>query len=200
MYIFNKECQDQSVTQGHKTPQSFELLSEQEFEAIGPYVSSLPEKVLDLGCGLGRMSIYLNWKFQSEKTKYYLADTTAFTNNGRKGWNPIDTWYSDLELTKQFCELNGLKNFELVDILKGELEKLENIDFVFSFMAVGYHNPVENYIDILKKITKKDALMIFGVRRYHYEDGATDDFLKQFSFCAHHPTGHKKERLLVLRW
>lgn len=128
-----------------------------------------------------------------------MADTSTVSVNSKMyGWNPGDNWYNDLNLTKEFCELNGLKNFTIIDLKNEDLSKLKNIDLVYSFMAVGFHYPIEDYLTILKQIMNKDGLMIFGVRKGIYED---NPILSKFSFNSFHDIPcNKKERVLVLKW
>ena len=64
-------------------------LSISEYSAIEKYIKK-PKIILDLGCGLGRMSIFLNWKLQDPDIHYILADGTCNEKPTKikYGWNP----------------------------------------------------------------------------------------------------------------
>lgn len=199
MFIFNdkfKKLITTQVTTVKEDLEEYTKLSEIEYEVIKLYLDPYPKTVLELGCGLGRMSIFLNKKHPGN-TKYYLADRSEFTKQKEMyGWNP-KTWYNDLTQTKEFCELNDLTNFELIDLSMDGLERLKDIDLVFSVMSVGFHYPIEDYLGILKKIISKDGLMMFGVRSGVYEKSSMLNTFKVVNF--HDIPSNKKEKLLVLK-
>ena len=56
-----------------------------------------------------------------------------------------------------------------------------NIDLVVSVLSVGFHYPIEDYIEVLKDITTKNAILVFGVRRGVY---SVDSFKGQFENIA----------------
>jgi len=199
MYTFNDKFEELiklQITTTVKDMSFYTALSEDEYSVIDNYLSPYPKKVLELWCGLGRMSICLNKKNPGD-TRYYLADSSKIMPE-KYGWNPGNVWYNDLNLTKEFCDLNGLKNFKIIDLLKEDLSKLKNIDLVCSFMAVGFHYPIENYLTVLKQIMSKDGLMVFGVRKGVYENS---EMLSNFySNSFHDIPNNSKERILVLKW
>ena len=200
MFIFNdkfKKLIALQITTAIQDMGPYTTLSENEYSVISRYLYPYPKNILDLGCGLGRMSIFLNKKRPSD-SKYYLADSSEVPESAAAyGWNPGDSWYNDLNLTKEFCELNGLNNFEIIDLKSGGLHKLENIDLVFSFLAVGFHYPIESYLAVLKQIMAKDGLMIFGVRRGVYENST---ILSKFDFVSFNDIPNsEKERVLILK-
>jgi len=145
-------------------------MCESEFETFKEHIKR-PKVVLDLGCGLGRMSIYMNWILNDSDTHYILCDSTnKDVVSISYGWKPQYSFYSNLEKAEQLCKLNGLVNFEVIDIKS--LSKLKNIDLVMSFLSVGFHYPIEDYIDTLMDITTQDCEMIFGVRKGKYNENS----------------------------
>ena len=122
-------------------------------------------KILDLGCGLGRNSVIFS-KFVDGH--YILADSNG--DSSYPGWRgDVKEYYNDLELTKTFVEANGLTNYEIFDLEHRELEELEDIDFVFSFLAAGYHFPISQYINRLLDIATPNCLFAFSIRDSAYD-------------------------------
>ena len=157
------------VTQIEKDSDFYETMSESEYKTIATRIKQ-PKKILELGCGLGRMSVFLNWMLRDDKAQYILADSTPdrIPEKVRYGWDPDSGFYNDLAETFDFCRLNGLNNFETFDLKEHKLEKLSNIDLVMSFLSVGFHYPIEMYMDTLYEITSPSCMMVFGVRRGKY--------------------------------
>ena len=128
------------------------------------------QKIVDLGCGLGRSSIFLKNMFPLNESIFYLCDFNGKEfDKTRPCGNHIggNIPYNDLKLTRIFAEKNDLTNTEFVDLSKGEIFNLDNIDLVFSFHCVGYHWDIFNSFieNNLEEITSDNSLLIFGIRK-----------------------------------
>jgi len=197
-FLFSEECvryANAQVTQSADDLSYFEKLSNSEYNAIKNCIDN-PRRILDLGCGLGRMSVFLNSKLKN-KAKYFLADSSQEVEKVKYGWNPKPAFYNDLSLTKTFCEMNNLSNFQIIDLKYGNLLDLKDIDLVMSFMSVGFHYPIEDYLEDLLKITSSDCIMIFGIRENKY----TEDEFKTFFNSVEIQNNEigVKEKLLILK-
>lgn len=162
---FNKEILDIAklqVSQLRKGDIDFyDKLSVCEYETFKHYIGK-PKKILELGCGLGRMSVYLNKQLDYDP-KFILADFDDVSKKIKYGWNPGKSFYNKLNLTNKFCLMNGLINFETFDLSKNDILKLKDIDLIISVMSVGFHYPIEQYMEKLLKICNGN--IIFGIRK-----------------------------------
>lgn len=168
------------VTQINKEDLSFyDKLSLSEYRAIKKYLPKAPKNVLDLGCGLGRMAIFLNMKYNDDNIHYILADGNCDkAEKPQYGWNPQSNFYNNLSLTKDFSEYNGLKNYEILDLSNDTLDKLKNIDVIMSFLSVGFHYPIKPYLESLMKISSSDCIFIFGARKKVYKGKEFNKYMK----------------------
>ena len=92
------------------------------------------------------MSVFANWKLNDDQVHFILADANEVTNkNNISGWNPGRDFYNDMQSTKAFCGENGLKNITLFDINKDDVNDIGKVDLLFSFLAVGFHFPIEEW-------------------------------------------------------
>jgi hypothetical protein len=170
-----------------------------EYEIIKDFIKS-PKQVLDLGCGLGRMSVFINSQLQDSSIHYILADSTEVKGKPSYGWNK-GGFYNDLSLTRDFAIEHGLKNFEILDICKEGITTLKNIDLVVSFLAAGFHFPIEDYINDLLKISVREVTMIFGVRRGRYIKSSFSSYFRSTKLFPNFvKLGNKrtKEDILIL--
>lgn len=171
-----------------------------EYNLFKDYIKS-PTTVLELGCGLGRMSIFLNSELKNEDIHYILADSTFDNNSPEYGWKANKGYYNDLELTRKFSERHGLTNFEVIDLEKDNFDKFKEVDLVMSFLSVGFHYPVEDYVDNIMKISSNNCICIFGVRRNKYSEKYFEDYFNDIKlienkFCFN---GKRiKEDILIL--
>lgn len=176
-------------------------LSKVEYRLFKNFIEN-PKNILDLGCGLGRMSIYLNTRLRNPSAHFILADASHVSEEILYGFNKGESYYNDLDLTASFARENGLTNFETFDIRVKDLKALSNIDLVMSFLAVGFHSKIEDYMDDLLQITTSDCTMVFGVRKGKYsktsfKEHFNEVFLVKNRFVA---GGRKiKEDILILK-
>lgn len=139
-----------------------------------------PNIVLDIGCGLGRSSIYFKNSLKLFNTKFYLADFSSkkwesLYNDliSRKlrqvGYFPNNEIlpFTDLNMTKLLCDSNNLTNYEIINLKTPMIYNLRDIDLVYSFNAIGYHLPININIKKyhLMDTTTEDAKFIFGIRK-----------------------------------
>jgi phosphoglycerate dehydrogenase-like enzyme len=148
-----------------------------------------PKKILDLGCGMGRSSIFLKNMLKLNNTKFYFAD---FNENKQypKGKTGIPLGYhtnskpqpfNSLKLTKQFCEMNNLNDLEMINLNTDKVTKLQDLNLIYSFYSVGYHFSIDKAFEKydFQNTTTQDAIFIFGVRKPTFEiDTAKSKYLK----------------------
>src|SRR5665213_3358023 len=111
-----------------------------EFSQFEGHIGA-PKTVLEVGCGLGRGSIFLNHLLHDDDTLFVLADRTGYTSNSG-AFNPeVDEFYNDLELTADFCQQNGIKKFRTFDTEVDDWATLPKADLIFSLCSFGMHVP-----------------------------------------------------------
>jgi len=194
-----KHFADLQITQLVDDPEFYLKMSRSEYKAIRKHIGK-PKKILDLGCGLGRMSVFLNYKLSQEHRRsahFILADVTKESDKIEYGWDPDNSYYNNLDLTAKFAQLHGLSNFRTFNLLTEDLNIHHNIDLVMSYLAVGFHYPIEQYMKTLLNITSYHCVMIFGVRKGQYN---LDDYKKHFSsVLIEKNTIDTREEILVLK-
>ena len=133
-----------------------------------------PEKVIDLGSGIGRASVFFEQYYGWSDTDFYLMDG----DHGDKQLDGIrkdtDGFYNSLECTAEFCKANELKYhilnahqtiFDLNAENKNWHNNLEEtFDVAYSFLAFGFHWPIDRVLDKVYNILKPGGLALFGLR------------------------------------
>lgn len=153
----------EQIWEARQDLQVYSDLSVFEFEQIGPYLGS-PKAVMEVGCGLGRGSIFLNSLLKDDTVQYILADRTGMTNNTGAFAPDTDEFYNDLEQTAEFAKINGIKNAQTFDTEADDWSELPKADLIFSLCSFGMHVAIERYIDRLIAAANPDCTMIFGTR------------------------------------
>ena len=140
-----------------------------EFNSIKNYLPKNSKNILDIGCGLGVINIYLN-DYYSKKSYFTLIDKNYVDKKVSYGFNNNSESYNKLEITKDFLILNGFKTKQLKLINADENFVINNkYELIISLFSMGYHYPIENYIDIIKKNSTKSTKVIFDLSMEYNE-------------------------------
>jgi len=125
----------------------------------------LPKNVLEIGAGVGRASVYLFKNYKWTNTQFNLLDGDRGNVSFDGLRNKDKEFYNSLEISNIFCRSNGLSNVNQFDADNDDwLSNLKNIDLVYSFLAIGFHWPIDFYLDKIYDILVSEALVIFGIR------------------------------------
>ena len=134
-----------------------------------PYVSVVEERLLrlkpqtclELGAGIGRMSVYFHKRFYP-KALFYLQDGDRGTvQYGSIRDNKQGEYYNSFEATHDFCTANGLTNFKILQ----DLTNVDRpIDFCYSFASIGFHWHIELYLNKLPPLLADGATVMFELR------------------------------------
>jgi SAM-dependent methyltransferase len=165
----NKEFDEYMYLQIDDKPETYHARSVDEVKSLGSLLSNTPNgKILDLGCGLGRSSIFIKNTLKLDNTHFYLCDfNNKEFNKSEPCGEHLDSVipYNNLNLTNEFTTLNGITNKDILNL--NDPLNLNNIDIIYSFHCVGYHWDIETSFikHNLESITSDNAIMIFGVRK-----------------------------------
>jgi len=137
-----------------------------EIKIIKHHLIGLSPKVaLDVGAGIGRVSVFFFKQFNWVNTQFILADG----NSGKKQLHGMrkgkTDFYNSLSATKSFCKANGMLNYEVFNLEKYMWAELEHRpDLVYSFKALGFHWPINLFLDDIHPKLGDKCLLIFGLR------------------------------------
>lgn len=137
-----------------------------EIEEIRPYLKDLnPKVVLDVGAGIGRASVYFFKYFRWTDTRFVLADGDSGETQLSGMRAGKSEFYNSLDATRAFCEANGLHNFEIFNLERYKWAELNHrLDLVYSFMALGFHWPINPFLNNICPLLEDGCLLVFGLR------------------------------------
>jgi len=137
-----------------------------------------PKRVLELGAGLGRISVFLKNYFNWDDTEFYLLDG----DSGEKQiagihWKTKKDFYNSITATRNFCLNNNVKSEKLFLVNAESPTKFgkKKFDLCYSFKAFGFHWPIETYLDIFSANFEKDAYLVFELRSIERDAYATQE-------------------------
>jgi len=151
------------------TDLSFELF-EKEYNIIKNYLPNKAKNIMDVGCGLGIINIFLQQHYKNN-LKYFLIDKNKIDLKIKYGFKDNYESYNDLQETKKLLNSNGIKN-ENILMIDAEKQIMidQKIDFVISLKSMGYHYPYEKYLSLLQKVASDNCIFIFDLASKKYKD------------------------------
>lgn len=138
-----------------------------EIKNIDKYLSEIsePSYVMDIGSGIGRASVFIK--------KYYGWDNSIFLlldgDSGDKQFHGLRSknheYYNSIKMAKAFCGANEVKMIP-VDVSQSKWisEISHPVDLAYSFLSVGFHWPIDLYLNKIHGLLRDGAFVIFGTR------------------------------------
>ena len=155
-----------------------ENLFRKELETFEKYLPSNVENIMDIGCGLGVLNIFINQKYQNNPN-FYLLDKNTVDNKIKYGFSKDYESYNDLNETKNILLKNGLSKEQIyIKNVDQEITTDNKINLVISLKSMGYHYPLENYINLIKSTCSTKTVFIFDV---FWEKYSLSDVKKYFN-------------------
>ena len=145
-----------------------EELFREEFKTFEKYLPSNVKNIMDIGCGLGVLGIFINQKYQNNPN-FYLLDKNTVDTKIKYGFSKDYESYNDLNETRNILLKNGLSNEQIyIKNVDQEITIDNKINLVISLKSMGYHYPIENYINLIKKTCSTETAFIFDVFEEKY--------------------------------
>jgi hypothetical protein len=146
-----------------------EELFRNEISTIEKFLPKNIKNIMDVGCGLGIINIFLNEVYR-KKPNFYLLDKNRIDSKIKYGFSSNYESYNDLNETRKILLDNGLENSKINIFDVDEKINIEKkIDLVLSLKSMGYHYPFKNYISLFAKCCTEDTIFIFDIFSNQYE-------------------------------
>ena len=165
---------------------------------LNTFQNFLPKNVInimDIGCGLGIIDILLN-NFYNKQTNFYLLDKNKVDSKIKYGFNSNYESYNSLNETKNLLLKNEINTnqINIFDVDK-KIEINKKIDLVISLKSMGYHYPIDNYINLLKNCCKSDTIFIFDVSEGYFNNNSFKKYFEITKIIHEESSIHSLKRL-----
>ena len=179
--------------------QNFEKITEKlfykEFETFKRYLPNSVENIMDIGCGLGIINIYLN-EFFEKKPVFFLLDKNKVDRKITYGFSSNYESYNDLNETKNILLENNIDTscMYLFDVEK-QFVITKKMDLVISLKSMGYHYPINTYIELLRNCCTKDTVFIFDIGDNQYDENYLRTIFQDIKIIYEEKTNNVLRRL-----
>lgn len=123
----------------------------EDFAQIEPHLPEKVDSIIDVGCGMAGIDVYLKRKYP--QAKLTLLDGDGNLTNGY-GYKAVSEPYNSRAATEEFLKANGVSVDRWLDIGTEEVLKA---DLIISLLSWGFHYPLSAY--------KADGYCIVDIRR-----------------------------------
>lgn len=142
---------------------------QREFEALLPVLDALqPRRIADIGCGYGFFGLMAYARYRCD----LLLIDVENTDRRHFGFEEEGAGYADLQVARRFLEANGVPP-EAVTTWNPEREDMDTTDrpdLAVSFLACGFHFPVEMYMPFFRYGVAKGGSILLDVRRSNFRE------------------------------
>ena len=152
----------------------FQKNLEEDFDMIAPHLPANVKNILDIGCGIGGIDLYL-WRYY--RCGLSLMDKNEVEKEIKYGYRSETSAYNKLDLTREFLKMNGVD---------GEVYAYEahtgwkfpcRFDVILSLISCGFHYPVDTYLNMISDYLHPWGVVILDVRKH---SGQIETLKRQF--------------------
>jgi SAM-dependent methyltransferase len=135
-----------------------------EYLELKPVIElTLPKKIADIGCGYAIFDLFLAKDFGSELILIDLEEN----DHKHFGFESEGAAYSNLRVAHDFLTSNGLQTSQLDtrNPSSDDLNDIDGLDLVCSFISCGYHYPWQTYQDFFERSLRHEGVVILDLRK-----------------------------------
>lgn len=134
-----------------------------EYQKLRPIFDAKPPKVAaDIGCGYAMFDMFLAQDYDCE---LHLIDIES-NEHRHFGFEEEGAAYSSLAGAETLLKDNGIAPHRISTLNPSvdDVNKLENIDYAFSFISCGYHYPWHTYRSFFQNSVQQTGRIIIDIR------------------------------------
>ncbi len=167
--IYNRFVENEAKkTDRSRISALYENDMKKEYLSIKDSLPKTCSSVLDIGCGVAGIDVFLNRHYQDQPSVFYLLDKTSVEKSVFYNFSSTGAFYNSLDIAKKVLLLNGIpeKSVHLLEANDDHnIEMDGSVDLVISLISWGFHYPVETYLDKVYTLLNNDGSMIIDVRK-----------------------------------
>ena len=177
-----------------------EELFQKEIELIKNYLPKKAENIMDIGCGLGIINIFLD-KIYNNQPNFFLLDKNRIDKVIKYGFSSDYESYNDLKETRNLLINNDIRpsSINTLDVEK-DFKIDVKIDLVISLKSMGYHYPIDQYLRLFQTCCDENTSFIFDVSDGYYNESLFKKHFESLVIIYEEKSIHSLKRLLCTKF
>ena len=139
-----------------------------EYESLRSALPARCSSVLDIGCGVAGIDVYIQHHYPDAEIDFYLLDRTQVAGAVYYLFESRGAFYNSLEVAKALLEANGIPGHR-IHLLEardsGDISIPARPDVVLSLLSWGFHYPVSTYLRRVHELVSESGVVILDVRK-----------------------------------
>lgn len=180
-----------------KIGELFALEMEKEYKEMQAFLPEKAKAILDIGCGIGGINVFLRRHYETQNSSFYLLDKTEMPKRVYYGHREKASFYNSLSDAKGFLRENGVPEEQIFTQEATDDNRIEftgPFDLVVSLISWGFHYPVAVYLDQVYAKLAPGGVLVMDVRKAH---GGIEEVQKKFGAVAIIHDASKHVRLVA---
>jgi len=138
-----------------------------EFQELKPHLPETADTVLDIGCGMAGIDLFLWQHYRSNQPKINLFDKSEISDDLYYEFYDQAAFYNSLQTARKNLTLNGIPDSKIqtIEATQENLNTLQDVDICISLYSWGFHYPVETYIEGVTEILTEQGNVILDIRK-----------------------------------
>lgn len=138
-----------------------------EYNTIKEVLPISINNILDIGCGIAGVDVYISNHYNNS-IDIYLLDKTLMENKVHYGFEQKGAFYNSLEGAKDFLISNSIKSDKIFIQEATDDNKItfdDKFDLIISLISWGFHYPVSTYLNEVYNKLSNNGILIIDVRK-----------------------------------
>ena len=171
-----------------------------EIQSITSYLPKNAENIMDIGCGLGIINIYLN-EIYNNQPNFFLLDKNRIDKKIKYGFSSDYESYNNLEETRNLLINNDIRpsSINTLDVEK-DFKIDAKIDLVISLKSMCYHYPIDQYLKLFKTCCDENTSFIFDVSEGYYKENLFKRHFENVDVIYEEKSIHSLKRLFCSKF
>lgn len=138
-----------------------------EFKEIKPHLPDSLDTIMDIGCGMAGIDLFLWNYYKADHPELILFDKSKISEELYYKFYNQAAFYNSLQTARENLTKNGVPNnrIQTVEATQDNLREFSEIDFCISLYSWGFHYPVGTYLDGVTEILSDHGIVILDIRK-----------------------------------
>ena len=166
--IYNRIVEYEADVYSSRIISSYKTDIRNEYLSISEFLPASCFSILDIGCGVAGIDVFLNYHYKEKQPKFYLLDKTHIEKSVWYGFKPKGAFYNSLDTAKDLLVQNNVPErfIHIVDATENNDINIGcRVDLVISLLSWGFHYPIETYLAKVLELLMESGVIILDVRK-----------------------------------
>lgn len=166
--LYKPAVQLESALRGKRIKQMYLADMEKEYNSIRQHLPESCQSVLDIGCGLAGINIFLSQHYNAQNVDFYLLDKSKMEDEIYYLYKESGAFYNSLGMAEEILLNNNIPKdkIHLIEATENnDINTSATFDLVISLISWGFHYPVSVYLDKAYDKLNPGGTLIIDVRK-----------------------------------